>query len=173
MLYFLRRYLKLISKEKLIKTLIKGRYECYVKKSSLYNPYKKSEVYDWDFKLETDDLLFTDSYRGVNPYSGVEYVYEKGISIPVWSCDYVGFVNQDTDVSAQEIYNFLKKARGKHIINCGKDLFSEYRFKDGSFEYETAFQGDINALLQIEYFYYKGIKVAQQIAAGRLKNPKE
>jgi hypothetical protein len=61
-------YRKSINKD----TLITGRMECYIKKSPSYNPYTKSDLYDWTFKLETDDLIFTDSYRGFNPYSGVE-----------------------------------------------------------------------------------------------------
>lgn len=105
----------MISKEKLIETIIKGRYEGYVKKSSAYNPYTKSILYDWDFRLEIDDLIFTDSYRGFNPYSGVEYIYDKDNSIPIWSCDYVGYVNQANNVSSAEIYMFLKEARGNHL----------------------------------------------------------
>lgn len=54
----------MVSKEKLIRTIIEGRRECYVKKSPSYNPYTKSELYDWEFRLETDDFIFTDSYRG-------------------------------------------------------------------------------------------------------------
>ncbi len=159
----------MISKEKLIKVLINGRYECYVKKSPLYNPYAKSDIYDWSFKLETDDLIFTDAYRGFNPYSGVEYVYEKDSSIPIWSCDYVGYVNQNTDISAEEIYRFLKEARGKHIMNCEDNLFSNYKYENNKLKYETFFQGDIYALFQKESFYYGDLLVAQQIAAGRLK----
>lgn len=177
----------MISEDKLVKALIKGRYECYVKKSPSYNPYVKSELYDWDFKIEIDDLIFTDSYRGVNPYSGVEYVYEKGGNTPVWSCDYVGYVNQDAKVSSGEIYKFLKEARGNHLLNCQDNLFSDYTYENEIFKYETFFQGDVSSLLQIENFYYTYSKsdrhqdkifgssaymnllVAQQMTAGRLK----
>ena len=161
--------LELISKEKLIKILIKGRYECYVLKDSSYNPYTKSVLYDWDFKLEIDDMIFTDSYRGFNPYSGVEYVYNKDNNIPVWSCDYVGYVNQDANVSSEEIYKFLKEARGNHLKNCKDNLFSNYTYGNDLFNYKTLFQGDVNSLLQIENFYYKNLLVAQQMTAGRLK----
>lgn len=159
----------MISKEKLIKTLLKGRYECYVRKNSSYNPYTKSVVYDWDFKLEIENLIFTDSYRGFNPYSGVEYVYEKDNYIPVWSCDYVGYINQDAKVSSEEIYKFLKEARGNHLTNCKDNLFSNCTYENDLFKYETSFQGDVYSLLQIENFYYKNLLVAQQITAGRLK----
>lgn len=159
----------MVSKEKLIKTLIKGRHECYIKKSPSNNPYTKSILYDWDFKMEIDDLIFTDSYRGFNPYSGVEYVYEKDNSIPVWSCDYVGYVNQDNTVSSEKIYEFLKEARGSHLNNCDNNLFSNYTYKNEIFRYETTFQGDVSSLLQVENFYYQELLVAQQITAGRLK----
>ena len=161
----------MVSKEKLIRTIIEGRRECYVKKSPSYNPYTKSELYDWEFRLETDDFIFTDSYRGVNPYSGVEYVYKKGISVPVWSCDYVGYVNHDSDVPPGEVYGFLKEARGTHLNACDNNLFTNYVYENGLFRYETIFQGDIHSLLQIENSYFRNQPVAQQITAGRLKLP--
>lgn len=159
----------MVLEEKLIRALIKGRYECYVRKNSSYNPYSKSEVYDWDFKLEIDNLIFTDSYRGLNPYSGVEYVYEKDKNIPIWSCDYVGYVKQDAKVSPEEIYIFLKEARGNNLKNCQENLFESYIYENGMLKYETLFQGDVNSLLQIENFYYENLLVAQQMTAGRLK----
>ena len=114
-------------------------------------------------------MTFTDSYRGFNPYSGVEYVYEKNNNIPVWSCDYVGYANQNSDVASAEIYKFLKEARGNHLTNCGDNLFSNFTFENGLFKYVTSFQGDINALLQTENIYNNSLLVAQQITAGRLK----
>lgn len=160
----------MVPKEKIIKALIEGRRECYVKKSPSYNPYKKSILYDWEFKLEIDDLIFTDSYRGFNPYSGVEYVYERGNEVPVWSCDYIGYVNKDIDISPGEIYKFLKEARGNHLNTCNGNLFTNHIYENGTHKYETFFQGDMHSLLQTENFYYKNMLVAQQITAGRLNN---
>jgi hypothetical protein len=80
----------MFSQDKLMQILIKGRYECYIKKSADYNPYKKSVLYDWEFKTEIYGFIFTNSYRGFNPYSGVEYVYPAGSDVPIWFCDYVG-----------------------------------------------------------------------------------
>lgn len=159
----------MVSEEKLIKAIIKGRYECYVRKNSSYNPYTRSEIYDWDFKLEIDDLIFTDSYRGFNPYSGVEYVYEKDSKIPVWSCDYIGYVNQNSPISSEYIYKFLKEARGNHLKHCQYNLFSDHTYEKGMLKYQTSFQGNLQSLLQIENFYYRNQLVAQQMTAGRLK----
>ncbi len=69
----------MISQEKLMKTLIKGKYESYIRQNSSYNPYTKSVLYDWEFKLQIDDLIYNDYFRGFNPYSGVEYIYENNI----------------------------------------------------------------------------------------------
>ncbi len=159
----------MISQEKLMKALIKGKYESYIKQSSTYNPYSKSVLYDWEFKLPIDDLLYIDYFRGFNPYSGAEYVYEKDNNIPIWSCDYVGYVKQDMDVSAENIYNFLKESRGNHLLHCNNKLFSNYKYENNIFQYETYFQGDITSLLQIENFYYNNLLIAQQISSGRLK----
>lgn len=147
--------------------IIKGRNDCYIKKSSEYNPYTKSVLYDWEFKTQIDDFIFTDSYRGFNPYSGVEYVYNKHNNFPIWSCDYVGYVKQNTSVSAHEIYSFLKEARASHLKSCNGDLFSNHLYKNNMFKYETSFEGDVSSLLQIEDFYYNNLLIAQQITSGR------
>lgn len=159
----------MISKEKLMKTLIKGKYESYIRQNSSYNPYVKSMLYDWEFKLQINDLIYTDSFRGFNPYSGVEYVYEKNNDIPIWSCDYVGYVKQDAEVFPKEIYKFLKEARGNHLQYCDYNLFSDYRYENEMFHYETYFQGDVTSLLQIENFYYKNLLIAQQMSSCMLK----
>lgn len=165
---FLEGCVTLLTKEKLIQILIKGRSDCYINKSSEYNPYTKSFLYDWEFKTQIDDFIFTDSYRGFNPYSGVEYVYEKNNNFPIWSCDYVGYVKENTIISINEVYSFLKEARASHLKGHNGDLFSNYSYEKGLFKYGTYFEGNINSLLQIEDFYYKNILVAQQVTAGRI-----
>lgn len=90
--------------------------------------------------------------------------------MPVWSCDCVGYVNHDVKISSEEIYKFLKEARGRHLKYCQGNLFSNYDYENGMLKYETYFHGDVNSILQTENFYYKNILVAQQVTAGRLKN---
>ena len=157
----------MVSREKLIEILVRGRNECYVKKSAEYNPYVKASLYDWEFKMEIDEYIFTDSYRGFNPYSGVEYVYDKEGKDVVWFCDYVGYVNSNEEISAEDIYGFLKESRGNHLLNC--NFYDEFIYKNGSLMYITSFNGNLNALLQIEKFYYNGTMIAQQISSGKLK----
>jgi len=72
-----------ITTDQLIDMIIFGHTECYIKKSATYNPYVHSNNYDWHFELEQGEYLFTDSYRGFNPYSGVEYIYRKGQPDPI------------------------------------------------------------------------------------------
>jgi len=162
----------MISAEKLMKTIIKGRLECYVKKSPFFNPYERSVLYDWEFRLVDDNLIFTDAYRGFNPYSGVEYVYEKGKNIPVWSCDYVGYAKESREIMPAEIYSFLKEARKNHLCNCGGSLIKNHVYENGPFKYETFFQGDIYSVLQVENIYFSNILAAQQISAGKFKTQK-
>ena len=159
----------MISRDKLMQILIKGRYECYIRKSADYNPYVKSDPYDWEFKLPINGFIFSDAYRGFNPYSGVEYVYKSLDELLVWTCDYVGYVNQDAIVPADRVYEFLKEARGAHLLNCNGNLFSDYSFESELFRYETHFHGDIRGLLQKENFFFEDRLVAQQMTAGRLR----
>lgn len=159
----------MITKEKLMSLLVRGRQKCYIKKSSDYNPYKKSVLYDWEFAIEIDGFIFTDAYRGFNPYSGVEYVYSAGNSTPIWSCDYIGYVVPGAEISAERVYGFLKEARGAHLLNCNGELFLDYLYENGALQYKTHFQGDIGALLQVENFYFEDSLIAQQITAGSFK----
>ena len=156
-------------REKLIEILIRGRNECYVKKSAEYNPYVKSSLYDWEFRMKIDEYVFTDSYRGFNPYSGVEYVYDKEGKDVVWFCDYVGYVNDNEEIPAEEIYRFLKESRKNHLMNSKEHFFDGYRYEKGLLVYITSFNGNLDALLQMENFYYKGTLIAQQISSGKLK----
>ncbi|AHF06023.1 DUF5680 domain-containing protein [Desulfitobacterium metallireducens] len=159
----------MVTRKQLFSLLILGRTECYVKKNPTYNPYVPGDIYDWHFELEQGKYLFTDSYRGFNPYSGVEYIYTKDLREPIWACDYVGNVRMNSFVSEKDIYEFLKKARGIHLLNCGGDLATEYFYKDGEFVYQLRFSGNLNAILQTEEIYYRGTLVGTQVSAGYLK----
>ena len=150
----------MIAADALIRAIIKGRTECYVKKSLQYNPYTPSDLYDWEFRLEQGDLIFTDAYRGFNPYSGVEYIYECGHANPCWRCDYVGYVAKEAAAFSGEIYGFLKGADG---------FLMDFTYADGMNRYESRFEGSFDALLQFETIYRDGTLAAQQLTAGQLK----
>lgn len=158
-----------ITKSQLFDLLIIGRTESYIKKSSTYNPYVTDDIYDWHFELQHGEYSFTDSYRGFNPYSGVEYIYYKGQREPIWSCDYVGYVLANAAVSEKEVYGLLKKGRGKHLLDCVGNLLADYSYGDGDFDYQTCFSGDPNAILQTEIIYYRSMLVGTQLSAGYLR----
>lgn len=160
----------MINRFELFDLLIIGRTECYIKKSSNYNPYVPGDIYGWNFELEHGNYLFTDSYRGFNPYSGVEYIFIKDQRKPIWSCDYVGYVLKNITVSEKEIYGFLKKGRGKHLLDCVGNLLEDFTYIDGNFGYQSRFSGDLNAILQTEEIYYRGKLVGTQVSAGYLKD---
>jgi hypothetical protein len=159
---------RLIEESKLIQVLRYGRLECYVKKSPTYNPYYPGEKYDWEFELSDGHYRFTDSYRGFNPYSGVEYIFENENPIPLWSCDYVGYANIKLGVSEKEIYGFLKKARGNHLNSNFQSLFDNYSISEGEFDYVSNFSGNLAGLLQIEEISYRGDLVCRQVTSSRL-----
>jgi hypothetical protein len=159
---------RLIEESKLIQVLRYGRLECYVKKSPTNNPYCPGEKYDWEFELSVGQYRFTDSYRGFNPYSGVEYIFEHENPIPLWSCDYVGYANIKLGVREKEIYDFLKKARGSHLTDNIQRLFDNYSMREGEFEYVSNFTGNFAALLQIEEISHQGDLVCRQVTSGRL-----
>lgn len=99
-------------------------------------------------------------------------IYAKGQREPVWACDYVGYVLTNSIVSEQKIYGFLKKDRGKHLLDCNGDLSRDYSYRDGDFGYQTKFSDGPYSLLQIEEIYLHDTLVERQIAGGHL-NQKE
>ncbi|KJS10417.1 MAG: hypothetical protein VR67_05170 [Peptococcaceae bacterium BRH_c8a] len=160
----------MINEIELIAVIIAGRSNCYIKKSSVYNPYVKSTLYDWEFTLQQGDYLFTDAYRGFNPYSGVEYVYYQGAAdsaTPIWYCDYVGYVADLPEVIPGEVYQFLKESRGAHLGQCQGNLLTDYEYSNGAWHYENRFTGDLQSLLQVENFFYNNQLVARQMSGAR------
>lgn len=160
----------MINEKELMAIIITGRSNCYIKKSSVYNPYVKSNLYDWEFTLQQGDFLFTDAYRGFNPYSGVEYVYHKDLAAPLWYSDYVGYVEDLPEVHPGEVYRFLKESRGKHLEQCLGNLMTDYEYSNGIWYYENRFTGGMQSLLQVENFFYNSQLVARQLSAGRLRS---
>ena len=159
----------LLHRDELYRILIDGRQSCYVSKCQTYNPYEKSDIYDWHFEKAIDCYRFTDSYRGFNPYGGVEYIYLLNGSIPIWKCDYVGYVLSNCPVGAHEIYKFLKEARGCHLQECRSNLFSDFTYNKGLYCYMLKFEENSNGVLEKVDIYYDGLFVAQHIASGQLQ----
>lgn len=159
----------MLTEAQLLDLIVRGRTECYIKKSPGFNPYTSGDIYDWHFELEQGQYIFSDSYRGLNPYSGVESIYFNGQHTPIWSCDYVGYALKNPSVTENEIYGFLKKARASHLLGCGENLMTNYSFKDGDFTYQTSFSGSFKSLLQIEEIRYCDSLVGRQVSAGYLK----
>lgn len=157
------------SKEKLLKVLIQGRLDSYVSKNEHYNPYLRSDLYKWHFEKTIAGFRFSDSYRGFNPYGGVEYVYFEAGQLPLWSCDYVGYVIKDIGLKEGEVYHFLKEARGKQLKECNDDFFSDYEYGRDDLVYKLLFQERNNEVLEKADIYYRDHLIAQHIASGQFK----
>lgn len=154
----------MISAEILFQIIVQGRLNSYVKGDQ----YKETVgIYNRHYEKEFGEYLFSDSYHGFNPYSGVEYIYIKGSRKPIWYCDYVGFVKKDSPIPDREVYTFLREARGNQLERSRGTLLLNYSYENGPLRYDTNFSGDMNNLLQFENFYYNDNFVAQQISGGR------
>jgi len=130
--------------------------------------YQPGKTYDWELELLVGKYIFKVSHRGTNPYSGVEYVFQEGNPLPIWSCDYVGYAKLKPRLTEKEIYGFLKKGRGMSLKGR-KVTFNNFGFDEGYFSYQLRFNGTFHfGLLQIEEIYHQGDLVAQQISAGHI-----
>lgn len=153
----------MISQERLFRIIAEGRSASYVRGA----PYTEvNSLYRWHYEMMIDGCRFTDSYRGFNPYSGVEYVYAGDSQEPIWCADYVGYVRADSPVPDDEVYSFLKRGRGAHLQACEGALNTDFVYDEGPLRYETVFTGDMHNLLQLETFYHNGVFIAQQVTGG-------
>ncbi|WAM35609.1 DUF5680 domain-containing protein [Caldicellulosiruptor acetigenus] len=154
------------------RTIIEGRLSCYVKKTKDFNPYEKSDVYDWEFKKEINRYIFKDSYRGFNPYAGVEVIIEKDSNKVVWICDYVGYVLDKCPIGANQVYDFLKEARAKHLVECNDDLFKDFTYEKELLKYKSIFELKATGVLEKTDIYYDKELIAQHIASWNCENMK-
>jgi len=65
-------------------------------------------------------------YRGTNPYSGVETVFEEGNALPLWSCDDMGYTWGKAGVTEKEVNGFLKKGRGRHLKDGSNHFLEDF-----------------------------------------------
>lgn len=152
---------------RIIQTIIKGRKLCYVRKTEKINPYVKSDNdYDWTFEQKNELYRFTDSYRGFNPYSGVEVVYSNNYNRIIWTCDYVGYVLSESLEKPSKTYAFLKTARGKHLEECEGVFFSNFEFKNDMFLYKLLFECNGNSVLEKADIFHEEKLIAQHVASG-------
>ena len=146
----------------------------YVNSTPDYNPYNKAkDDYDWHFENSNDKYKFTDSYRGFNPYSGIECVYANNSTKPFWISDYVGYVDLSCNIDSSKIYTFLKDARGNRLKNCNTDLFTNFDYVKDDLSYILKIQRIDNYVLEKVNILYNDNIVAQHIASGVIKNDKD
>ncbi|HZK56103.1 MAG TPA: DUF5680 domain-containing protein [Desulfosporosinus sp.] len=158
----------MIDERELINVLLNGRLECCMKNRKASNSYQTGKIYDWEIELFVGKYIYNVSHRGTNPYSGVEYVFEEGNPLPIWSCDYVGYAKLKRPSMEKEFYGFLKKGR-KMSLKDRQVTFFTFGFDEGYFSYQSRFTGSfVSGLLQIEEIYYQGDLVVQQITGGHL-----
>jgi len=86
---------------------------------------------------ESGDLRFNDNFFGGEPYGGREIIFYKGKSY--WIMVYYGAVTAELDHNL--VYGVLKKA----LMNFPKNLplRGPENLKDGDFEYQNKWQGDL------------------------------
>jgi hypothetical protein len=160
----------MISQEKLFEIIVAGRLESYKQRES----YKEiNAVYKWYFETQQEEFLYTDSYRGFNPFSGVEYLYLRGSIEPLWYCDYIGFVKKDSPISPKEVFGFLREGRKNQLETSNGGLLLNYSYEGGPLKYDTSFSGDIFNLIHFENIFYNDNFIAQMISAGRITGEKE
>lgn len=156
--------------EKLIEILKIGREAGFISKRDEYNPYHKTDTYDWEFDMKIGDFTYSDSFMDGNPFSGLERIYENDdLEIPLWYSEYVCHLNSSKDLSEDTLMDFLKLGRSSHLIETGIDFFGDYEYTNGKLIYKSSFSGDILTVIQSETILLNENIVGRQVWSGGMK----
>lgn len=93
---------------------------------------------------------YRDKYFGFNPFAGQEVVFQNKQAI--WAMNYYGYIVAEL-ISAQDIYQFLKKALKKVTVN--KPFRGPSDFTEGDFRYINESEGIIENFKGEEKIFYK------------------
>lgn len=103
---------------------------------------------------EEGDWQYRDRYFGFNPFIGEEVVWKNGKV--VWVMNYCGRVLSE-DVSAKEVYEFLKKAMRQ--VKEDRPFRGPTEFLEGGFRYADKNDGSAEDFSGIENIYFQDGKV--------------
>lgn len=111
---------------KLEEFLVKAKLNTYA--NSGEGDEKKLEDGSRELVYEEVEYKYRDRYFGFNPFIGEEVVWKEGIVI--WAMNYYGAILSN-NISAKEVYEFLKKAMQQ--VKEGRPFRGPSKFKEGDF----------------------------------------
>lgn len=114
------------------------------------------------FTYKVDGYTYVDTYFGYDPFFGQELVLENGKVI--WVMNYWGKILSDI-VSAEEIYNFVRRA----LLHPDPlvPVRGPENFREGDFSYSNIGGGTVeNHFHHVEIIFYKRKKVYELSCHG-------
>lgn len=149
--------------EKIIKFIAKSKKKGY---ASTTNTFKKTKDGGKNCFFKSGNLIYTDTYFGNLIDCGQERVYENGKVI--WVMAYRGGIIKKQEMH-NEAFNFLKKCISKMPKNF--PVRGPRKMKQGKWEYENTWKGDIEGFIGEENIYYNNEKVCfRNYVGGIIKN---
>lgn len=138
----------MINKQNLKKLLQEAKINTYANSGEdgeieLKNGSKK-------FEYKKGKFYYQDTYFGFDPFIGEEIIFYQ--QKPIWGMNYYGRVLAK-NISAKNIYNFLKKALQK--VNLANPYRGPDVYKNGDFKYINKTKGSIGDFQGWEKIYYK------------------
>lgn len=128
------------------------------------------EEYDRCFLVDIPGgLIYQDSSRGTNPYSGTESLIDQDSGKKLWICDYTGSFTQSQSFDAAYIYPLLKSGRLLYLDTCDGGLFADISHEDDGYIYMTKAEGSIKSMLLTETIYSDAGLVFTQLSNCMLK----
>lgn len=157
----------MILNSKMFHILKMGRIAGYVSVNNRgTSPYKKGDIYPNFFKISADGLMYTDQYRGFNPYSGTEYIYEEGNDKPIWYCDYIGWLEENIEISGKEAYAILRELRSLYIERIVDFARLDFTYEHNEKGIQVSFEGDWDQFKWVEKYYFQGSLIVTHFSCG-------
>lgn len=120
-----------------------------------------------EFEYREKKFLYRDSYAGFLTSAGQEVIWYK--EKPVWTQQYGGGMEQkyrNDETFAHETFAFLKKALSQGEKKGAFQPRGPKEFKDGDWEYDCEWIGDITSFEGKENIQYKSEPVFYHIFSG-------
>ncbi len=111
--------------------------------------------------FERKNIVYKDTYYGVNPFIGEEIVLKDHNVI--WVMNYYGQV-VSPDVNIKEIYGFLKSAMRK--VTEESPFRGQNEYIENDYKYTNCYNGTIDRFSGEEKIFYKNKKVYTLIYHG-------
>jgi len=115
-----------------------------------------------ELTFEEGKIVYKDRYFGFNPFIGEEVVFYEGRCI--WGMNYYGCIIPSEDISAKELYAFLREALKR--VREEKPFRGPEEYEENCFKYVNNVEGDVSRFNGTEKIFHKKKEIYKLLYHG-------